>query len=209
MSRVALLLLFLPGCWVTGTERGEREQWWYQISGGYQSTCGVVGTGGVECWGEIAESAPDRQFTSVSAGYQHACGITEDEVLCWGSVGAEGAAILTEPSGPEFTDVSTLAFDACAINTEKELRCWGTTTSIGSDVPIGDFLEVTVGEYFACALGEDGDLACWGQQEYGETSPPAGLFHDLDVADDHACAISDEDAMVCWGEAQFAALDDD
>lgn len=191
-----LLLLSLPGCWITSQEQDERLRWWYDISAGYQATCGMLADATVECWGEISED-PTGTFTSMSAGYLHGCGVKEGQVVCWG---ATGSAILDAPAGA-FDQVSTLAVDACARDDAGKIECWGDTPEVEANVPDGTFQRVVVGEYFACALGRDEDLACWGQDQAGETSAPAGLFEDLDLADDHACALSSEDsAIVCWGD---------
>jgi len=204
MSRaLPLLLVLVTGCWITGTEQDERLGWWYEISVGYRTTCGLLASGKAECWGDV-ERDPQGTFDQVSAGYLHACGIDDGRVRCWG--GAGNAIIEDVPAG-QFQQVNTLATDACARDDAGRIACWGETTSLADDIPDGEYTKVVVGEYFACALGNNQDLRCWGQDDFGETAAPAGVFDDVDVSADIACGLSaDDSAIMCWGMAEFDDL---
>ena len=79
--------------------------------------------GSVLCWGsntdwegnEIGQATPpDGDFTSVSAGYAHTCGVLRDgSALCWGF---DGGGEATPPEG-EFASVSA--------GGDHSVACWG------------------------------------------------------------------------------------
>jgi len=71
------------------------------ISSGRNTTCAVTTTGGIKCWGDLAQSldyATSNQntpidvsglpsgVTAVSVGHQHNCAVTvSGGVKCWGN----------------------------------------------------------------------------------------------------------------------------
>jgi hypothetical protein len=207
-ARLAALAAALlgAGCVVTGADRATRESWWFDVSAGFQTTCGHSATGLAECWGELETAVPQLPFTQIDAGYRAGCGLSGGEITCWAD---ERPSLLNAPAGPHH-HVSTLAAAACAVAEGGALACWGDPSAVVTDAPGGAYARVAVGENFACALGEDQDLACWGDAEAGEATPPAGNFEAVDAGANHACALSAEDgSLVCWGEGDYAALGGD
>lgn len=55
-----------------------------QISSGYDTSCGITETYGVVCWGEGFSGIPQKDFTQISVGQSHVCGITNGNISCWG-----------------------------------------------------------------------------------------------------------------------------
>lgn len=107
---------------------------WIDIAAGGEHSCGIRGSGLVECWGDdsVGQSSPpagafmdvavSQNQGSLYQGSAFSCGVRADETLaCWGS----------DPNGI------------------------GRTTP-----PAGTFGAVTVGNNHACAIATDGTVAC-------------------------------------------------
>ena len=62
--------------------------------------------GSVTCWGDNEKgqaTAPEGEFTSVSGGLYHTCGLRQDgSIVCWG----DNEIGQTSAPGGEFTSVS-------------------------------------------------------------------------------------------------------
>lgn len=203
----AVLPLLASGCVILGEGSRTREAWWYQVSAGYQTTCGLLSSGTVDCWGENGFVAPRVEMQQVSAGYVVSCGVTAtDRVQCWGPL---AQPVMQLPEVDEARQVSTFGDAACVVDWDDEVTCWGGVAGVTAS-PAGSFHRVEVGAGFACALDTDGGVRCWGNDDAGEADPPGGGFVDVDVADDHACAIDeDDDHVTCWGAGDFSGLTDE
>ena len=85
----------------------------------------IIAQGGVH-W---RRAVPEREYTSVSAGVYHACGIRIDQtVACWGSnLGFDGDFLgqATPPDGP-FKVINAGTFHTCGFRPDGEIRCWGS-----------------------------------------------------------------------------------
>ena len=67
-------------------------------------------------------SGNEYDFTAVTAGYSHACGLRSNgTVLCWG----RGLNSETEPPEGTFTSVSAGDGYTCGIRTDGSVACWG------------------------------------------------------------------------------------
>jgi len=130
------------------------------------------------------------QFSRISAGESHTCGIRVDGyAFCWGSgvLGALGNNGVSSDipdsvrTNVKFTDISAGIEFTCAVAaTSGDLYCWGTNESgqigngtfggqISLPVKIGtDFKAVSAGGGFACALRTSGQALCWGRNTYGQ-----------------------------------------
>ena len=68
------------------------------------------------------------EFTSVSAGALHTCGVKRDgSVACWGSnEDLEGNVVgqATPPAG-EFASISAGALHTCGVKRDGSVACWG------------------------------------------------------------------------------------
>jgi hypothetical protein len=98
-----------------------------QVSVGDSVTCGLRGSGSVDCWehdsGDFLASAPGGPFTQVSVGNLIACGLTgSGSVDCWDP--DSGTFFATAPGGP-FTQVSMGdLFIACGLTGSGSVDCW-------------------------------------------------------------------------------------
>ena len=109
------------------------------------------------------------EFSSVSVGLYHACGIRLDgSINCWGS-DTHGQA--TPPSGM-FSSISVGESYACGVRTDGLLRCWGEDAWGRASPPGGQFLSVSAGYGHTCGVRIDGSVACWGGTN---KSPGQGL----------------------------------
>lgn len=144
------------------------------ISAGITSSCAVIDTGGVKCWGQFppnvsrsggkcnkpgdVEQLPEKMIT-VAIGGTHICGITTGGgVLCWGfnDFGQLGNGSLEESCGLYQPDRYT-----------HEILCRGDFYSKVSGLS-KDVLALTAGNAYSCALTKEGIVKCWGADNYGQ-----------------------------------------
>lgn len=137
--------------------------------------------------------APPLEYSQISAGNQHTCGIVEGSLYCWGrnsngQLGLGNTTDVTEPkevtyfAGKTVTDVSAGSTHTCAV-ADGQVYCWGLNSSgqIGdgsyttrtSPVAVSGqsgytVTDVAVGTSHSCAITEGGDLWCWGLNAYGQ-----------------------------------------
>ena len=81
--------------------------------------------GSVACWGydRFGQATPPAgEFTSVSAGLEHTCGVKRDgSVACWGRNLLDQA---TPPDG-EFASISAGYYHNCGVKRDGSVACWG------------------------------------------------------------------------------------
>lgn len=187
-----------------------------QIAVGEDSTCAVLATGKVKCWGhdeygklgnDSTKSPGDGQpdvraavdvvgldgVKQVTVGTSHACALTNaDKVFCWGSdtFGQLGLG-----------DTST----GNSVKTPVEV------TALGTEVA-----SIHAGARNTCARLKDGTAKCWGTTEWGsvgngkieiigsEKSPVPVLdltsVTALSSPDSFVCAVTGG-LVKCWGES--------
>jgi alpha-tubulin suppressor-like RCC1 family protein len=124
---------------------------------GYLSSCAVLSTGAVNCWGmngfgQLGDgTTTDRNApvavsgltdaVKVGLGNDHACAIRSDGTLkCWGSNGNGGLGI--DSSSSQSSPVSVLN--------------------------ISGVTGITGGNYHTCAILSGSSVKCWGGNSYGE-----------------------------------------
>ena len=156
-------------------------------------------------------------FTEVSAGYDHSCGLRSDgTILCWGN-GRNGE---TEPPEGAFTAVSAGDGYTCGIKTDGSVGCWGiwgitfgmpvfdTSTHRRPESPTGVFKSISTGNAHACGIKADDTLECWGEnrvsagdfsREAGQATPPPGAFLSISAGGSTNCGVTTENQVVCWG----------
>lgn len=141
---------------------------------------------------------PDAgDFTAVTVGWDHSCGIRRDgTVTCWGD-NAEGQAA---PPDGEFVALAAGRSHTCGIDTRQEIVCWGWDGRGATEAPEGRFIAVTAGGDHSCAIRTDRTLTCWGADNAGQADPPRGGFAAVAAGEWHTCGLSDTDqTLACWG----------
>ena len=180
-----------------------------QLALTYQSSCALLETGAVQCWGGntqgelgVGQTAKINQSTSpisvvllnnvtikrLVSGRQHLCGITNsDTLVCWG----------WNDSGQLGLTDTTAHF----IPT--------TVTSVGSGVK-----QVAAGYGHSCAVRAS-DTVCWGDNSKGQlgdgTTTSSSLpvvvtdlsgVTELALGKEHSCATKSSNDTMCWGSRQ-------
>ena len=131
------------------------------------------------------------QFSDVSVGDFHSCGLTTDRTVeCWGdnSYGQLGDGGTDPISQPETVPldgdaiaVSAGANHTCALLVDSTVECWGDNNSgeIGdgtsgnvvstpTKVPgLNGVTQISSGDEFSCALLNNTQAWCWGNNAYG------------------------------------------
>lgn len=179
--------------------RVDRFSDWSAVSAGQGHTCALRSNGEAWCWGrnttdilgagpglvdqlrEPQRVASDAGFTILSAGQSHTCAIADGRLLCWGSLFFYGDGTKSVPfdldAGSAWVDVSVNTFHGCAIDSRRELYCWGRNAEgqlcLGDNadrqrptrVPGADWVTVTAFRFSTCAQTSDGGTFCCGQND--------------------------------------------
>lgn len=146
---------------------------------------GQLGDGDLEARDTPGPIVGDLDFTQVTTGLSHTCGVARGgEAYCWGSDdnGQLGDATTTSRSAP--------------------VRVSGNLT----------FRLLRAGLQHTCGLTNGGEIACWGGNQFGQVgdgsantrSSPATVnagvrFVSVSAGWNHTCGISSEGAAYCWG----------
>ena len=180
-----------------------------QLEAGGDFNCGLTEAGAAYCWGshgwgelgtgdlelftspEPVAVVGGNQFTHVSSGYIHSCGLTRSGIAyCWGYNG-DGALGSGSVSPPE------------------QFGSEPTPTAVVGGLT---FSQVEAGEGWSCGLTTAGAAFCWGisvggQLGNGSTerklSPSAvsgGLtWRSLKAGWGHICGVTTAGGNACWG----------
>ncbi len=130
-------------------------------------------------------------WDKVSLGDSQACAIREGKIYCWKYLEINGNyngknSYLVSPeqigTSSDWKEISSGYNHTCAINTSKELYCWGInkyyqlgsgTRGIDSTLPLkvsyNDWNMVSAGKEITCGIRNGGELYCWGRNTNGET----------------------------------------
>ena len=183
------------------------------VRSGATSTCALLVSGEVHCWGKlssfsfISPSTQKRPVTSlsagvasVSAGGYHTCAtLASGAVKCWGS------AISGQLGDGFYANGRMSGFD------EPQSTSISSVSSISSGV------------WHTCSVSTSGEIKCWGYNRYGQL----GIGTNTDVAiptsvsgisdgtavqvvsgQVHTCALTSTGAVYCWGRNDKAQLGD-
>lgn len=152
---------------------------------------GQLGDGDVEARGTPAPIVGDLDFTQVSTGTTHSCGVARGgAAYCWGANdrGQLGDATLNSRSAPvrvagneAFRIVRAGQTHTCGLTTGGDVLCWGlndhgqlgdgsgqnrtTPTPVNASVR---FVSLSVGWTHTCAIAADGTAYCWGANAAGQ-----------------------------------------
>lgn len=190
---------------------------WTTISAGNGFTCGIQSSGTLWCWGwniygqlgtptgsgNPYNATPQQiqapgqttgNWTSVSTGGDHVCGVRSDGTLwCWGDDGQGQLG----PNGPTY----------------------GNDTANPTPVQVpGIWVGVTAGIRHTCGLQADGSAWCWGDNEYGQAGPAAtagngpalrqvpGTWTSLSAGSWQTCGVQASGSAYCWGRDDYGQL---
>ena len=150
----------------------------------------------VSCWGANwagQAEPPDGEFSTVSAGWAHTCGIRTDQtVTCWGN-NDDGQA--DQPDG-HFVAISAGNVHSCGIRTNQAVVCWGYRQT---SAPREDFVSIDAGGYHTCGIRTDQTMVCWGENWTGQVDPPEGRFREVAAGSNHSCGLRTDGSIICWG----------
>ena len=139
----------------------------------------------------------EGDFTTVTVGWDHSCGIRRDRtVTCWGD-NTKGQAA---PPDGEFVALAAGRSHTCGVDARQEIVCWGWDGWGATEAPEGRFIAVTAGGDHSCAIRTDRSVGCWGANHAGQADPPPGDFAAVAAGEWHTCGLSDTDqTLTCWG----------
>ncbi len=198
-----------------------------EIAAGGNSTCALLDTGNVRCWGGSFHD-PDGFPFFTPLGYGGLGYVGDDETP---------ASVGDLSLGGTATQIAVAERHRCAILQGGTLRCWGLGSlgilgygngnDIGDDelpeaagdVPVGEnIVQVETGSRTTCVVTDVGNVRCWGWSTvgalgYGNLDPvgltnPASAGGDVSVGGPVAqvstgggstCALLQNDDVVCWG----------
>ena len=176
------------------------------LSAGYDRTCAIDASGGVQCWGGGALGNGSTADATVPIRPKYL---------------TSGVIAVTVNSSAR----------SCALRSSGEVLCWGanslgelgdgTTTDRWVPTPIlglgpgSGVTAIALGEEHACALKSDGTVLCWGHNRYGQIGngavggvlPPtvvngfaagSGVVA-IAAGGANTCAIKSDQSVYCWG----------
>ncbi len=182
------------------------------IAAGGWTTCTLLVTADVECWGyngfgnAAGHTAPPAA-TEISVGRYHSCAVlSTGDVDCWGRNTPYGQST-GHTSPPDAVQVDSGDKHSCALLANGWATCWGwsaygQTAGYSGLIPA---TQVGAGGFHSCALLLTGAVTCWGWNGFGQsagyTGPPAAV--DLALGDTHTCAVLVTGDVDCWGRDNF------
>ena len=238
-----------------------------KLSAGIYQTCAIQ-EGRLYCWGKGSHGqlgdgsisdhlvrTPQRvgdksDWTHISLGYYHTCGIRNGgELYCWGE-GNDGrlgdgdtsdhdvATPLRVESASDWTHISAGKEHTCGIRNSGELYCWGkgndgrlgdgniSDHDVATPQPVGDksdWTHISASKEHTCGIRNSGELYCWGEGNHGRLGDGDTSDHDVatplrvESASDwthisadgvnHTCGIQNSE-LYCWGRGNHGRLGD-
>lgn len=222
-----------------------------RVGGGH--TCAIATTGATYCWGSNSfgqlgrdtvtqtcawstlygyscSNAPilvsgGLQFTQVTAGAEHTCGLTASgAAYCWGrneegelgNDSTKAACGSTQPNacsyvpllvegGLTFKSVKAAVAYTCGVTVSGDGYCWGGGTPSVMPVKIAGglvFVDLEAGNGVICGLTTTGNVYCWGGQNFAGTPTlvrPDLQFAALAVGGDAGCELTTTNDLYCFG----------
>ena len=183
------------------------------VSSGVYSTCALLSTGVVKCWGQNSNGQLGDGTTTQRNAPVTVLGLTTDVNV-----------------------VETGYWQACVLLSSGAVKCWGqnaygqlgdgTTTNSSTPVNVSTLSSgvraISAGLLFNCALLNTGAAKCWGQNAYGQlgdgtttnSSTPVNVstlssgVAAIESGYYHACALLNTGAVKCWGQNAYGQLGD-
>lgn len=159
------------------------------------------------------------EFSQVSAGRHHTCGVTvAGELRCWGVASDpdhEGDFLdydqAVPPDGDDWAAVSAGNRMSCAITTGGRARCWGQFYDADQQWESSMYTDIHVGHDAACGIKGDQSVECWAlgdtdaspaQPDAPRTNPPDLDFVDISIGEYNTCGVFPDGGVDCWGTDQ-------
>lgn len=189
---------------------------WTLVSAGQYHMCGITSDAKGYCWGRNSagqlgtgssegsdvpvqiHSDVGANWTQLSAGYDHTCGIDSYGVgYCWGD-----------------NNYGQLG-DGTAVNSIVPV-------TIKTDIPT-QWKLLSSGGFHTCGVTSDGKGFCWGDGGSGQLGTGAfansltpvaistalvSVWKDLSAGRDHTCGVAEDDKGFCWGSNRDGQLGD-
>ena len=210
---------------VTGLSSGVAR-----IDAGAETTCAVMSTGRLLCWGNNQTFGAGSVTTDSNADGEF------DPVLVPTEVTGMGTGVLTVSVSGERTSATASITHGCAVMQYGDLMCWGSnsdgqlgTAAVGSVstpalVAVSERVTaVSAAAKHTCALSESGAVSCWGangngQLATGNTNAVAlGTIVSVAAASTGivqvstgrytTCALSSVGGVLCWGDNIHGTLE--
>ena len=175
------------------------------VSSGVYSTCALLSTGVVKCWGQNSNGQLGDGTTTQRNAPVTVLGLTTDVNV-----------------------VETGYWQACVLLSSGAVKCWGqnaygqlgdgTTTNSSTPVNVSTLssgvIAISAGYYHTCALLSTGAVKCWGLNTYGElgdgttttSSTPVNVstlssgVSAISAGGYQTCALLSTGAVKCWGQ---------
>lgn len=153
----------------------------------------------------------EARFSRIALGLRFGCGLEAESgaVRCWGP--DADRVVGFEPVG-EFIDLAVTIDTACVVDTDQQLRCWGTRMLIPSELGVQEpVTEVEArGTGYCVRVASSGRWVCWNPSSSGDELasevPDRTDIEDVSVTSTHACGRS-ADGWLCWGSNEHGQLD--
>jgi alpha-tubulin suppressor-like RCC1 family protein len=200
---------------------------------GGDNTCIINSDGALKCWGgnnyhelgnpdyfSWASGTPvqvlgmESNVTDVAIGNLFICAIKDGDAYCWGYdyTGSDpDSYYIEEPQLVDtpytFESITANGGNVCAISTDKQLVCWGTSYNAPTLITgLENVVSVSISETEKCALiaetiTDPAKVMCW-----GGTPTEVGGLQGVPLAiaggKEHTCAIVQDagiNSVMCWG----------
>jgi alpha-tubulin suppressor-like RCC1 family protein len=194
--------------WVKGIDNA------VAIGAGGRSSCAVLSSGGVKCWGDAGGSSPitvkeisSATAVSVSNEGGYVCALVAGgKVECWYAESVKGGAIpsvIAGISGAQAIDASS----RCAIIAGGSVACWPIHVGFLPTALVGVMGAVQLGDD-NCAVLSTGRVACW--QKGSRASLIKGIANARAITGGyyHRCALLKNREVKCWGDNTAGQLGD-
>ncbi|HEV8695825.1 MAG TPA: RCC1 domain-containing protein, partial [Lysobacter sp.] len=171
------------------------------LAAGWHHSCALHSDGSVFCWGnnDAGQSTPPpaTRFIAISAGWFDTCGVRDDHTLtCWGQK-------------PELREVPNGDFDsvavndqsqACALNSQGYVRCWGPGYNVWGAQPQSNYVALSAAGDQTCGLSAKYYvIECWRAETVAQPlTVPGGPYRALSVGMDQVCGLQESGEVRCW-----------
>jgi len=174
-------------------------------------SCGVLSNGSAFCWGlgalgrlgyggtddkytPIAVNISPNNFTSISAGVGHSCGLLSNgSAFCWGQGGSgrlgyggtstQNVPVAVNITPNNFSVIYAGRAHSCGIVRNGSLFCWGAGSSgrlgyggtdsqnspVAVNISPNDFSVISAGGAHSCGVLSNGSAFCWGEAGVGQS----------------------------------------